>query len=94
MVIASVGILEHASGLLSFFVFIVPCGKFGSPYLGMEQQPQEQRYPFLSVCVVFWCVQTVVWLPVFGTFNVRTEVVANDCTRGLYGHRKRVCTEI
>ena len=78
MVIASVGILEHASGLLSFFVFIVPCGKFGSPYLGMEQQPQEQRYPFLSVCVVFWCVQTVVWLPVFGIFNVRTDSDAGE----------------
>ena len=30
--------------------FIVPCGKFGSPYLGKAQQPQEQRYPFLVVC--------------------------------------------
>ena len=31
--------------------FIVPCGKFGSPYPGKAQQPQEQRYPLL------WCVQ-------------------------------------
>ena len=28
------------------------------------QQPQEQRCPVLSVCTVFWCVQTKVWLPV------------------------------
>ena len=75
------------------YFFIVPCGKFGSPYLGKAQQPQEQRYPFLSMCVVFPCVQTVVWLPVFGIFNVRTDVDACDCTRGLYGQRKRVCTE-
>ena len=36
------------------FVFkylIDPCGKFGSRYLGKAQQPQEQRYPFLSACV-------------------------------------------
>ena len=30
----------------------------------------------------------MVWLPVFGVFNVHTR----DCTQGLYGHRKRVCT--
>ena len=28
--------------------FFVPCGKFVSPYLVRPQQPQEQRYPFLS----------------------------------------------
>ena len=28
----------------------------------------------------------------FGIFNVRTDVNDCDCTRGLYGHRKRVCT--
>ena len=37
--------------------------------------------------------QTVVLgLPVFGIFNVRFDVDACDFTRGLYGHRKRVCT--
>ena len=49
-------------------------------------------YPFLSVCVAFPCVQTMVWLSVFGIFNVRTDVDVCDWTRGLYGHRKRVCT--
>ena len=67
--------------------------QFVSRYRGKAQQPQEQRYPFLSVCVVFSCVQTMVWLPVFGIFNVRTDVDACDCTRRLYGHRKRVCAE-
>ena len=28
--------------------FIVPCGKFESPYLNRAQEPREQRYPFLS----------------------------------------------
>ena len=62
--------------------FIVPCGKFWS------RQPQEQCYPFLSVCAVCLCVQTMLWLPVFGIFNVLTDVDACDCTRGLYRHCK------
>ena len=35
---------------------------FGLPYPGKAQQqhPQEQRYPFLSVCAVFSCVPTMV----------------------------------
>ena len=57
------------------------------------QQPQEQRYPFLTVHAVFSCVQTKVWLSILGVFNVRTDVDACDCTRGICGHRKRVCTE-
>ena len=70
--------------------FIVPCEKFGSLYMGMSQQLQEQRYPFLPVCEVFTCVQTMVRLPVFGIFSVGTDVDACDCTRGLYGHHRRV----
>ena len=57
------------------------------------QQPQEQRYPFRTVRAVFSFVQTKVWLPFWGIFNVRTDANACDCTRGLYGLRKRVCTE-
>ena len=38
--------------------FFVPCGELGSAYPGKAQQPQEQRYPFLSVCAVCSCVQT------------------------------------
>ena len=41
---------------------------------------------------VFLCVQTMVWLPVLGIFNMRTDVDACDGTQGLYGRRKRVCT--
>ena len=42
----------------------------------------------LTVCAVFSCVQATVWLPMLGILNVRTDVNACDCTRGLYGHRK------
>ena len=57
-----------------------------------QQQPQEQSCPFLSVCVVYSCVQTVVWLPVSGIFNVCTDIEACDCTWGLYRHPERVYT--
>ena len=39
-------------------------------------------------CVVFSCVQTMAWLPVFGIFNVHADVDACDCTQGLYRHRE------
>ena len=57
----------------------------GWPYLGRAQESQKQRYPFLSVCAVFPCVQTMVWPQVLGCFNVVTYVDACDCKRGLYG---------
>jgi len=65
----------------------------GESHLGKAQPSQEQRYPFLSVCVGFLCVQTMVWLPAFGILNVHTGVDACNCTQGLYRCRKRVCTE-
>ena len=46
-------------------------------------------------CVQCFCVQTMVWLPVipvFGIFNMRTDVDACDCTKRLYRHHKRACT--
>ena len=57
----------------------------------------------ISVCSIFMCqnngmaasvgLSKVYLHSVFGIFNVRTDVDACDCTRGLYGHRKRVRTE-
>ena len=45
------------------------------------QQPQEQRYPFLTVRTVFSCVQAKVWLPVLGIFNLHTDAMAQEgCT--------------
>ena len=72
---------------LSVLVLHCPVGE-----IWVAQQLQEQNYPFLPVCVVFSFVQTIVWRPVFGIFNVDTDVDAWNCTRGLHGHRKRVCT--
>ena len=50
-----------------------------------------------SECGVFSCVYinnsmaANVWDDFF--FNARTDVDACDCTRGLCGHRERVCTD-
>ena len=56
---------------LLFFVFlkyfIVTYGKLLTGNSGRltSQKPEEQRYlPFLPVCAVFSCVQTMEWLPV------------------------------
>ena len=50
--------VKHHVYLIYIYIynyFIIPCGKFGSPYLGKVEQPQEQRHPFLalSMCTIF-----------------------------------------
>ena len=60
---------------LSLQYVIVTCAKFGSTYLGKGQPPQEKRYPFIPVWVVFICVQTMVWLPLFGIYNMHINDV-------------------
>ena len=81
---------------LVFLVLHCPCWEIwvALPYLGKPQQLQEQRYPFLPVCVGVLWVKWKIWLPVLGIFNTHTDVEACDCTRGLYKHQdsKRVCT--
>ena len=74
--------------VLFFVFFSTPCGKFGSLYLGKAQQPQEQRYPFLSVCVQcfrvskqwygcqIWDLGIWDWDWDFGIRNVRTRLIA------------------
>ena len=47
----------------------------------------------ISTIAVFLCVQTMVWLPVFGIVNMCMDVDACTCTLGLYGHCKRENTE-
>ena len=47
-----------------------------------DKQPQELRYPFLSVCAVFSCVQTM--NTSFGIVNLRTHVGLNKI---LFIHR-------
>ena len=36
------------------------------------------RTGHILVCAVFSCVQEMLWLPVFGIFNVRTDVDSSD----------------
>ena len=50
------------------------------PSLGKAWQLEEQCYPFLSVCAVFWCVQTMVWLPVFGILQLMHAIAHGGCT--------------
>ena len=53
--------------LLPFCTLLSLLGKFGSPYPSkVQQQPQEQRYPLLSMSGVFSCVQTMIWLQHLG----------------------------
>ena len=68
--------------------FIVPSGKFRSPYQGQRHSraattavlliPTSVCSIFMDLCIcrsmVFLCVQTVVWLPVSGIFNLHTYV--------------------
>ena len=41
--------------LVCVFSTLVLCGKFWSPCLSKAQQPQEQRYHFVSMCVECSC---------------------------------------
>ena len=59
--------------------------------MGKAEQLQEQCYQFLSVCVVFLCVQTMVWLAVFGIFTVCTDTGASDCTWREWGEGYEHC---
>ena len=52
----------------------------------------EQCSPFLLVCAGPSCVQTWIWLPMFGIFNVRTDVDACDYTQGRYKHHQKKLT--
>ena len=63
------------------YCFIVLCGKFGLPYLDKAQQPHEQYYPFLSVCAVLSCAETMVRLPVFG-FSTCAQMLVHAIAHG------------
>ena len=88
------GIGGGGGRLLSYF--IVPCEKFGVALPGYFRVLLCVQNNGMAASVwdfrVLLCVQTMVWLPVFGIFNVRADVDACDCTRGLCGHRQTVCT--
>ena len=68
-------------------LFVLHSSMVGHPML---QLPKEQRYPLLPVYAVLSWVQI---MQVFRIFKTRKDIDDYDCTRGLYEHRKRVCTE-
>ena len=86
--------IHHSAFYLALYLALPLALRGNSAHLTWVrlQQPQEQRYLFLTVHAVFSCVQTKVWRPMIRILNMRTDVNACDCTWGLYGHRKRVCT--
>ena len=57
------------------------------------QQWQEQCYQFVPWCVVFLHVKAVLWLPVFGIFNVHTDVDTCDGAWWVYKYCKIICSE-
>ena len=71
---------------------LVPCGKRllflldRLTWVGHSSRKQQRYIPIpISVCRIFVCPNTI--------SNARSDADACDCTRGLCGHRKRVCTE-
>ena len=67
----------------TLMLHLLLAGNSGSLNWVRLQQPLELRHPFLSDSAVFSCVQTMVWLPMFGIFNVRIYINACEYTRGL-----------
>ena len=70
--------------------------KSGSLYLAKSTTAAARAaiYPILQGCAVCLCVQTVVWLPVFGILDSCAQALMRSTAHwGLYEHRKRVCTE-
>ena len=70
--------------ILNLLFKILHCRKFGSPYSGKTQQSQEQCDPFLSVCAVFLCVQTMVWGFLMFTQTLMHVNACGDCTNTVW----------
>ena len=64
-----------------FSTSFILCVKFGSVQVTAATTHSLQY-------VLYSCVQTKVWLPKLGIFNVRTDVNVCNCIWGLYGHHK------
>ena len=62
--------------LLLLLPLLIPGEKYGSPYLGEATEAARAALPIpINVCSNFESyVQIIVWLPVFGIFDVRTDV--------------------
>ena len=72
---------DKIANFVFWYLMLCPLREIRVAFPGKAQQPQEQRYPFLFVCVVFLCVQTMVWLPVSGIFNV-TQMLMHATAHG------------
>ena len=57
------------------------------------QQLQEQCYLILVMYATLSCFQTMIWLPVWGIFNVHSCVDACGCTQEWYECHERVSAE-
>ena len=61
-------------------IFLCPNGATHSYQCVQHFPVSKRRYPFLSVCAAFSCVQTMARLPVFGTFLLMYESAHGGCT--------------
>ena len=77
--IGVIGILLYIY-IYSFFHLSL-AGNVGHLTWLRRQQPQEQHYPFLSVCAEFLCIQTIIWMPVLQILNMHANADAGDCTQ-------------
>ena len=93
---------ECTGGCSTFYAFffyscIVPMGFLPSEIrvaFPRESQPRQSRYQTYCACWVFQCFHNPSNSDIdYGIFNVHTDENTCDCTRGVYGYRKRVCTE-
>ena len=54
----------------------------------------ELRYPTYCACWMFLCFHNPSDSGMdYKIFNVHTDIDACDCTRGMYGRRRKDCTE-
>ena len=81
-----------------FSISFIPCRQLGLPYVGrasvaVRAAAARAVLPIPnSACSIFMCPNKGM-AAMLGTFNMHLDVKACVCTQGLYGHRKRVCTE-
>ena len=63
------------TGGICFCASLAIVRSFGHLNCARLQQPQEQHYPCLPVCTIRSCVQTMLWLPGFGIFNISISML-------------------
>ena len=89
--VACAAISPHLHTLLYFFSFSILLCPLWKIWVSWVRHSRRKRsathsYHSISACSIFMCQNNMV--PSLGIFNMRTDVDACDCTRGLYGHCK------